>query len=216
MRRGATVLAMLIVGLAAGIAAAQETGLVGKGLKAGLSSYSFGGADSDAIFEEWKACSRMGLAVGGYATFALGPNLALQPELLYVHKGTKYEREWDRWRFSLDYLDLPVLLKYRFATTGATRPNLFTGPVVSTLLSAKMVSYVLGAEQPQSTDISYGVKDLDFGWAIGGGLDFEMAGGSLSFDVRYVLPLTRWSDYVENEDPELSNKGLLVMAGVGF
>jgi hypothetical protein len=60
------------------------------------------------------------------------------------------------------------------------------------------------------------VRDLDFGLAVGGGLDFALSGGTLAVDVRYVLPLTRWSDYVENEDPVLTNQGLLVMVGVGF
>lgn len=46
-----------------------------------------------------------------------------------------------------------------------------------------------------------GVRDLDFGLAVCGGLDFALSGGTLAVDVRYVLPLSRWSDYVENEDP---------------
>jgi hypothetical protein len=96
----------------------------------------------------------MGLAVGGFVTFALGPTLALQPELLYVMKGVRYERETDRLKFNLNYIDLPVLLKYRFATTGSMRPSLFAGPVASALLSAKMISYVLQFNEPQEADLS--------------------------------------------------------------
>ncbi len=216
MKRFMVVLAVMAVALAVEAAPAQETGLVGKGFKVGLSAYSFGGEDSDAMFSDWTTGSRIGLAAGGFLTFALGPNLALQPELLYVMKGVRYERETDRWKFNLNYIDLPVLLKYRFATTGSLRPNLFAGPVVSALLSAKMISYVLQYGEFQEADISSGVRDLDFGLAVGGGLDFALSGGTLAVDVRYVLPLTRWSDYVENEDPVLNNQGLLVMVGVEF
>lgn len=216
MKRFMVVLATLALALVAEAASAQDTGVVSKGIKVGLSAYSFGGEDSDAIFSDWATNSRLGLAVGGFVTFALGPNFSLQPELLYVMKGVGYEREADRWKFNLNYIDLPVLLKYRFATTGSARPNLFAGPVVSAALSAKIVSYVGPDWEPQEADISYGVRDLDFGLAIGGGLDFAMSGGTLTVDVRYVLPLTRWSDYVENEDPVLTNQGFLVMAGVGF
>ncbi len=216
MGRLTVVLAILAVSLVAATAAAQGTGLASKGIKVGLSAYSFGGEDSDAVASDWATNSRMGLAVGGFVTFALGPDLALQPELLYVMKGAGHERGADRRKFNLSYVDLPVLLKYRFATTGSTRANLFAGPVVSAALSAKIVSYVGPGWQPQEVDISYGVRDLDFGMAVGGGLDFAMSGGTLTIDGRYVFPMTRWSDYVENEDPVLTNQGFLLMAGVGF
>lgn len=210
MKRFLMVLAVLGVALMAGIAAAQDTGLVGKGIKAGLAMYTFGGTDNDFVGIE--PDSRMGLGVGGFLTFAMGPNFALQPELLYVMKGAKYEEGGAELTWKLNYLDIPVLFKYRFPTEGSTRPNLFAGPVGSIKMSAKAKAEEGGVEEEE--DVSDIVKGFDFGLAFGGGLDFAMSSTTLTFDVRYTLAMTEWPDV--DGDASIKNNGWLVMVGLAF
>lgn len=210
MKRSVMVLALLAVALMAGPAKAQERGLAGKGIKVGLSMHSFGGDDRD-IEKEGPPETRYGLAVGGFLTFGLGPNLALQPEALYVMKGARFEMGDDEITLKFAYLDIPVLLKYRFPTTGGTRPNLFAGPVGSIRLSAD-IQGIEAAEEER--DYSAFVKGFDFGLAVGGGLDFAMAGSTLTLDVRRTIALTEWPDGLEGES--VRNEGWLVMAGIGF
>lgn len=211
MKRCAAVLAVVVVALMAGVAPAQETGLVGKGIKIGLSMSSFGGDDRD-IEKEGMPETRYGLGAGGFLTFGLGPNLALQPEVLYVIKGAVFGPDDDGFKIKFAYLDVPVLLKYRFPTTGSTRPNLYAGPVGSIRLSADVRLREDGTE----TNFEYSdyVKDFDFGMAVGGGLDFVMAGNTITFDLRRTFGLTKWP--VGFERPSVKNNGWLVMAGVGF
>ncbi len=211
MKRSVMALALLAVALMAGPAPAQERGLAGKGIKVGLSMHSFGGDDKD-IEKEGPPETRYGLGAGGFLTFGLGPNLALQPEVLYVMKGARFEMGDDEVTLKFAYLDIPVLLKYRFPTTGGTRPNLFAGPVGSIRLSADLQSVEDGAEE--EWDYSALVKGFDFGLAVGGGLDFAMAGSTITLDVRRTIALTEWPEWTDRGS--VRNEGWLVMAGVGF
>jgi len=212
MRRSVFTLTVLGLALAAGVVAAQEVGLVAKGIKAGLAMSSFTGDDKE--YEGVEPGTRMGLAAGGFLTFALGPNFALQPEALYVMKGAKYEEGGDELTIKLNYIDIPVLLKYRFTAAGSTRPCLFAGPVASIKASAKAKSDFGGVEEEE--DMSDEVKSLDFGIALGGGLDFAMASSTVTFDVRYTLGLTDWVDDLGDEDVVVKNSGWLVTLGIGF
>lgn len=213
MRRILFLVAVVAMAALAGVAAAQDTGLVAKGFKVGLAMYSFTGDDTE--FEGLEPESRMGLAAGGFFTFALSPNFALQPEVLYVMKGAKYEEGGDKLTFKLDYLDIPVLFKYRFATAGSTRPNLFAGPVASLKMSDKLEAEVDGVEVEM--DMPGDVKGVDFGLVLGGGLDFAMSSTTVVFDFRYTLGLTDWPDVDEGgEDVSVKNSGWIVALGVAF
>lgn len=209
MKRLLCVLAIAGLALLAGTATAQESGLIAKGIKAGLGMYKFTGDDVE--FEGVSPDLKMGIAGGGFLTFALGPNFALQPELLYVMKGAKYEEGGDKATFKLNYLDIPVLFKYRFPTAGNTRPNLFAGPVASIKMSAKLKMEADGDEAESDVD---DIKSLDLGVAIGGGIDFATASSTIGFDVRYTMGMTDWPD-VEG-DASVKNSGWLVTVGIGF
>ncbi len=213
MRRILAVLLMAGVALLAAAAAAQDSGLVAKGIKAGVSLATFGGDDVD--MGPVSPGTRTGLAVGGFLTFAMGPNFALQPELLYVQKGAKYEEGDESATFKFGYLDIPVLLKVRFPTSGSVRPSLFAGPVGSIKLSAD--GEATEGDMSLSMDISDMVKGFDFGMAFGGGLDFAMGQNTLAFDARYTLGLTDWPDSVDFGDGgSAKNQGWLITLGIGF
>lgn len=214
MKRVLCVLAIAGLALLAGTAAAQESGLIAKGIKAGLGMYKFSGSDND--IEGASPDLKMGVAGGGFLTFALGPNFALQPEVLYVMKGSKYEEDPYKLTFKFSYLDIPVLLKYRFPTAGTTRPNLFAGPVASFKMSADVEEE--GPDGTEETDFSDAVKGLDFGLALGGGIDFTAGANLITFDVRYTIGMTDWPDADDDDDdaPTIKNSGWLVMAGFSF
>jgi hypothetical protein len=212
MRMMLGVLAVAALALVAGTAAGQDTGLVGKGFKVGLAMSEFSGDHPE--LDEVDPDLKTGLAAGGFLTFALGANLALQPEVLYVMKGSVYEEGGYKYTFKFNYLDAPILFKYRFPTEGKTRPNLFAGPVPSFNLSARLHDEAPSGDRED--DFEH-VKGFDLGFAFGGGLDFATASSTITFDVRYTLGLTEWYD---GEDPDnevtLKNRGWLVAAGIGF
>ena len=237
MRRTLAILAIAALALLAGEAAAQGTGLIGKGFKAGLGMYKFTGDDVEmdlsGMLPDASTASpdyKVGFAAGGYLTIGLGPHAALQPELLYVQKGAKYSLDYyeddigDRVdadiTFKLDYVEVPILFKYLFATEGSTRPSLFLGPVMGIKASSNLKvevsvpGYGSGEDEVELEDI----KSLDFGAVVGAGLDVAAGEGSVVFDVRYTLGLSEFpdTDEVDVTSTSLKNSGFMVTVGYGF
>lgn len=208
---GLFVVMAMVVG--AGSAAAQGTGPVGKGIKAGLAYYTFTGADKEigGVAPDLEA----GLAVGAFVTLALGPGLDLQPELLYVMKGAQYESNGYTYTFDLDYLEVPILLKYRLGAGVGVRSSLFAGPTFAFKLKAEGTESGPGG----SETVDYGdqTNALDVGLAFGAGLGIPAGANLVTLDARYTLGLTDWPDPADaDEDLAMKNSGWLVMAGITF
>lgn len=219
MRRAASVLVVLGIALAVGAAPAHGVGPLAGGVKGGLAMHKFTGDDARGS-PDW----RTAWAAGGFLTLGLGSSLALQPELLYVRKGAKFEwTAMDEFgepiddgesHYKFDYLDLPVLVKYTLPTAGRVRPCVFAGPVASLKMSARYVSDAIGVLEPAVDEEVDEVKSLDFGLALGAGVAFPAGGRTLSVDVRYTAGLTDWPDI--DEDVSNKNGGWLAMLGIGF
>ncbi len=224
------------------ITQAQETGLVGRGIKAGLALSKFTGDDVDMPdpFEGGGDLTapdqRLAFAAGGYLVYAFSPNLAFQPEALVVSKGAKYEGsgqvevedfglvnvDWEQ-TLKLTYLEIPLLLRISPAPTASTRPFFLVGPSVGFKLSAKMAVDVTASAQGQSDtqeeeeDLD-GVKSLDLGATVGAGLDIAAGEATrITLEARYTLGLTSIDDAEGDQDGvDVKNSTLMVMAGIGF
>ncbi len=221
---------------------AQETGLVGRGFKAGVALSKFTGDDVDMPdpFGDGGDLTapdhRLAFAAGGYLTYAFSPSLAFQPEALFVSKGAKYEGsgqvevedfglvnvDWEQ-TLKLTYLEVPLLLRISPAPAASTRPYFLVGPTVAFELSAKMAVDVTASAQGQTDtqeeeDDLDGVKSLDLGAAVGAGLD--IAAGKvtrITLEARYTLGLTSIDDAEGADDGvDVKNATLMVMAGIGF
>lgn len=199
---------------------AQEktVGVTGKGVKLG-----FDAARIHTAYQELNDIldSRIGFIGGAFLTYDLNRQFALQPEILYVSKGSEkslfiFTAYWD-----IDYLEIPVLLKFDLDPEGSIHPLLFAGPALDILLNSEIGA--LG----ESIDVSDGMKSIDFSIALGGGVDYK----HFVFDVRYTLGLANTIDaakvnritgfqpgddfYLEG-DPEVKNRNLSFMFGVKF
>ncbi len=201
-------------------ASAQErtVGVTGKGFKLG-----FDAAGINTPYQELDDFldSRVGFIGGAFLTYSLNRQFAVQPEILYVNKGAEkdlflFTPYWD-----IDYLEIPVLLKFDLDPGGSVHPNLFAGPALDILLSSE-----IGALD-YKYDVSDAMKSVDFSIAFGGGFDYK----HFVFDVRYTLGLANTIDaakvnkitgagpgdyfYLEG-DPEVKNRNLSFMIGVKF
>jgi len=209
--------AILLLCVAAG---AQESavGVTGYGVKLGFDIATINTAyqELDDFLD-----SRVGFIGGAFLTYNLNRQFALQPEVLYVSKGSEkgvflFTAYWD-----IDYLEIPVLLKFDLDPEGAIHPMIFAGPALDILLSSEIGA--LG----ESLDVSDGMKSMDFSLAFGGGVDYK----HFVFDVRYTLGLANTIDaakvnrltdaqsgdwfYLEG-DPDVKNNNLSFMFGVKF
>jgi hypothetical protein len=195
-----------------GGATAQTT--LDLGLKAGggMSKLNVEGFD-------WKT----GFDGGAFLSINFGQNFSIQPEVLYTQKGMKLsfmglvDVTW-----KLDYVEVPVLIKRTFPTSGSVKPVLFAGPAIGFLTTAKLTASALGIEE--EFDIKDVHKSTDFGLCVGGGIDWLMGtSGKLTMDVRFTASLTdnfdRTNDVVEAYIPAgegLHNWNIAFMVGYGF
>lgn len=195
------------------------------GLKIGVSSAKLYGEDveeaDDFLGEDLK--SNTGICAAGFITINITEMFAIQPEVLYIKKGAKYEEaingETGKLWFNLTYLEIPVLAKIIFPSPGGVKPFLFAGPAVAIKLSTKLKMKVGGdSVEVESEEVNEMLKGTDFGLVIGGGVDIGLGApgtGSISVDIRYSLGLAKIFD-VEGEDIKIKNGAFSLMVGYSF
>jgi outer membrane protein W len=159
---------------------------------------------------------KLGLAAGVFFRIIPSEQICIQPEILYVMKGPKFDDAGDvtGLKFDLNYIEIPVLVKYMFKTEGNFKPNIFAGPYVGILASAKAKGSEGGVSA--SVDIKDNFKSTDFGAAFGVGFDYKVGeSGLFTFDARYSLGLTNIAKDPVG-DQSWKNNCILVKVGYAF
>lgn len=156
------------------------------GFKAGLNLSNLTNVKS----EYFNLGTKAGMLVGIFYRHDLSDTIAIQPELYYSMKGvgdsgTYNGNEWSV-KFKIDYLDFPILVKYRFPVSGKVEPNLFMGPYLSIKLNAKTEMRL--NDESVSEDVE-DIRKLDFGFTFGAGIDYEVGKGRIVLDARYSFGL---------------------------
>ena len=209
----------IILLLCVGASAQPATvGISGKGVKIG-----FGITNINTEYEELDEFldSRVGFSGGGFLTYDFNRQFAIQPEILFVTKGAEKDLLFVSAEWAIDYLEIPVLLKFDFVPDGPVHPNLYVGPALDILLSSEFRVIDL------SYDVTDAMKSTDVGLVIGGGLDYRR----VTFDLRYTIGLLNVVDadkinelteaepgdfyYLEN-DPSIKNLEFSFMVGINF
>lgn len=164
------------------------------GVKAGVNAGSFHNATFDS------GGRRTGLTAGGFMDYPLTSALDLRVEALYTMKGKTSATT----TVALDYVEVPVLGRFAFASGGVT-PVLYSGPSAGLNVSAKAKS--------SSGDFDYGdvVHGVEASWVFGGGLGFAAGERAIELDVRYTLGLTTAFDFAGDK-----NQGISVTIGIGL
>lgn len=153
------------------------------GLKGGITFYK--GTIDFAGFEE-STNSALGFTAGVYAEFPLSDYISIQPEVLYTQKRTEESDDFfdtDN-QVTFTYLDVPLLLRLNLPLEGSISPFVTAGPYVGYLLDAK------DEFNGETEDISEFIEDLNYGFIIGGGIQF----GNFNVEVRYDIGLANIYD----------------------
>ncbi|GAA4365143.1 porin family protein [Hymenobacter saemangeumensis] len=151
---------LLSLALVAGTAAAQAQG-ISLGVKAGPSYTNLIGNDAKNSQYKW------GFHGGVMADIGFAESLSLHPELLYSMKGREIEQTANDRNLKLNYLDIPVMLRYK-----ADGLYFEAGPQLSVLLSGKA----------GDVDYTNEFKRTVFGYGVG--LGYTMESG-VSLGLRY-------------------------------
>ena len=65
---------------------------------------------------ELKANSLVGFHAGGFVSLFVWNNLAIQPEVLFSPEGALADNGIKKSDYNISYVNIPVMLKYRFNT----------------------------------------------------------------------------------------------------
>ncbi len=164
------------------------------GIKGGLNYATLNNIDN----VEYKP----GILIGGFAKFNVPASpMSIQPEVLYAQYGSNIE-DSDA-SFKLNYIQVPVLLKFSFPAPGAT-PNVYFGPYANFLLNSEI------ANDNGSFNLEENTKNSTFGVIIGAAVDVS----KFQLGVRYSAGLTNVAD--DNFSDEAKNGAFAVTVGVSF
>jgi len=212
MNRRSQILALFFVLALTG--AGESRGQISALIKIGLSGSTLSG-DTPTDFS---AITRF--AGGAGLSYDLGNGLLIQPEFLYIIKGATGKGSIDivpienpvpiQATFELTYLEVPVLLIYRFERRGLS-PRIFAGPTLSFKLDSQVTFSALdGGPEFQERDDT--VESSDLGITVGLGFDTEMGDELFTVGLRGTYGLSN----ARTGDPALHNTAFGVYAGFVF
>lgn len=177
------------------------------GVLGGLNLATLGGADADG-FE-----SKPGILLGGYASFGITKNFAIETGALYSQRGAKFSDQGVTLKFKLDYVEVPLLLSARFPGEGGVTPFFSGGPAFA--FKASCGFSVTGSGTSVGTgcravedELEIGIKSADAGLVGAAGVDVK----SLRIALRYFLGLST----IDNVAPTYSIKNQVFSLVVGY
>ena len=153
------------------------------GVMAGVNLATLAGNDVD------DAENRIG-ALGGLSYVRnWGGATGLEMDILYSAKGVKSVDGSDEFTLKLNYIEIPVLLRYDFPSSGAVRPHVSIGPSLAFRASCGAETTSGGASISVDCDglqegLDVKLKSLDVGAALGAGLDFAMGRRTFTVGAR--------------------------------
>jgi hypothetical protein len=155
------------------------------------------------------AKTRTGAVAGLSFDFHLAPHVRLEIDGLYSQQGAKGDFDGDELTLKLDYVQVPVLLKYRFPTHTSVHPFLVLGPYVGFRIKCELAS---GSDSEECVDFfGENAKSTDFGGTVGAGLGFRLGKQELSLSARYSMGFEK---IISSADTK--NKSVSVLAGLSF
>ena len=185
--------------LAAVPASAQAT----FGVRGGLNTAFFSGSDADGTDP------RLGGVGGAFVRYDVTPALALQVEALYSQEGAEDTFAGQEGTYELDYLDVPVLVRFAVPVNRLADAGVFAGPSIGIPLRAAFDGAFGGVSDDEATRTDLGLTlGADY-WA-----------GPVGLDVRYTAGLTDAFDDEIDGVPvaplDIRNQGLTLTLGYRF
>ena len=130
-----------------------------------------------------------GLAAGAFVMYSSLNHFGISADLLYSQKGAKYTAiAGGSVTQRVNYLEIPIALRYFLTRSGDFRPNIYVGPSLAFKLNANQKVDNTGLK----TSITDGVKSTDLGLMAGFQLNFKGLAPRQRFliDGRYTYGLS--------------------------
>ncbi len=158
------------------------------GAKGGLNVSNFSGADGS----NYRSKALVGFNLGGFATFNIIKNLALQTEVLYSSQGATLESNNVTEDVQLNYFNIPVLLKVM------TNRGLY-------IEAGPQIGFRTGDVSFNSENIEDDINNADF--SVAAGIGYQGMSSPFGLGLRYNVGLSKLGNVNENSfnDANYSN-----------
>lgn len=163
-----------------------------------------------------------GLQFGGVFEYGINDQFSIQPELLYIKKGVSNEFlgfDGDgQTDLIFNYIELPILVKYKYGATENLNLYFTGGPTVGFLESGRSETdlFVGGDRIEENVDLEFGDDDsfrrFEIGISIGIGAYIPLGVGNLFGEARFATGITDLNDN-DLSDASTSNIGLGLSIG---
>ena len=84
---------------------------------------------------------RPGVTAGAFLMYSSLNHFGISGDILYSQMGAKFSQNNESFKQRINYLEIPVALRYFLTLSGNFRPNLFFGPSLGIKLNAKNTKY---------------------------------------------------------------------------
>jgi hypothetical protein len=148
---------------------------------------------------------RVGPTIGVFARIPVWGRLSVQPEAIYSVKGSSLEAFDLKTSYLVDYLEVPVLLRFPVTRT----VHVLGGPAFASRLRARSRTEFGGSTE--EVDISDDVERFDLGIAAGAGIAF----GRWILDGRVTYGLSD-TDADPSDEVKIRNRAFSLSAGFTF
>ena len=202
-----TLVAVLVFCIGTG-AFAQDHPL-GIGARGGLNLASQSGGTGDG----WTSSGLTTFGAGLLVEYWFHPDIAVELDLLYNMKGSKYKFDDGFFVFNesdkLGYFSIPVMVRYAVLRQDAFHIYVMAGPELSFLTSAKWKDESTGVE----TDFKDELKSTEFSLDFGAGVAVPVSTFKIILDGRYGLGLSQ----IHKEGTEkVTNNVFYINVGIVF
>lgn len=208
---------LMMMGVPAAGVAAQGIPLVPHrptiGVMGGVNLAKVSGDDVDGLD------SRTGFMGGVFITFHLTNAFGIEPEALYSQRGASMDDgSGVDATIKMDYIDIPVLLRFDIPVVGPIRPFFVAGPAFGIQTKCSIaaegggVSASVDCDQfDEDPEANIDNKSFDLSGVFGAGLDFRLGSRTLMVGARYQHG---FSDVVK--DASAKSRTWSIVAGIGF
>lgn len=165
------------------------------------------------------AKNRTGTMFGVALTLPMSGRVAVQPELLFINKGSRFNTgSGGNSNIRLDYLEIPMLLRFDRSVTSALSPHLYVGPSLGFKVGCNVqVSTSPGTSSNCTRDAFFQPTSVDWGAIVGAGVDLNVLGLGVTGGARYGVGLANISkDDGSALEQRVRNGTLMVYAGLLF
>ena len=155
------------------------------------------------------------LSGGGGIRYRYASGFEFETGLNYAVKGSELEGTIDEIPIigvsEITYVELPVLMGYRFNSFTKYKPRIVVGPSMAFKTDARISFHAPGSDFEQS-ESDETVEDRDLGLLVGADIIVPFKGETLTFGLRSVLGFSN----ARSEKPELYNTSFGLFGGIVF